>query len=142
MTSTHNVAGPATARRYAACLAVVLGTSIAACVPSLGAPLSTSAPPPDYALPAVGAGIVMAQAGPERGLTKEQFIERRRQAAIRQGKNPEQAAAMAPRLFDMIDTNHDGIIDRAEIAAFRAAHPGIGGGPGGAPPPGGAPMPH
>lgn len=83
------------------------------------------------------AGPMMAPPGPGRGMTRPQFIEWRRQAAARRGRDPARAAAVAARLFDVIDTDHDGLIDRAEIAAFRAAHPEIGArrGAGGPPPP-------
>src|SRR5579863_9307467 len=150
MTSASRVAGRARVKLYAACFAVIFGGGVAGCArgappPGPGAYAPPPGPaayaPPSYAAPVPGnppPGVMMAQAGPERGLTKAQFIERRRQAATRQGQNPEQAAATAPRLFDMIDTNHDGIIDRAEIDAFRAAHAGAGGAPHAAP--GAAPM--
>ena len=57
-------------------------------------------------------------------MTREQFIERRRQAAIARGADPERAAANAARIFAQIDMNHDGILDPSERAAWRASHPG------------------
>jgi hypothetical protein len=42
--------------------------------------------------------------------------------ALRMGRDPERAAAMAARRFDLMDTNHDGILEPEERAAWRAAH--------------------
>jgi len=57
-------------------------------------------------------------------MTREEFIERRRQAAIARGADPGRAAANAARIFAQMDMNHDGILDPSERAAWRASHPG------------------
>ncbi len=59
-----------------------------------------------------------AQPGHPRGMTREEFIQ--------------QAVRFANRRFDMMDTNHDGILTMQERRAWRMAHGGGGqGGPGG-----------
>lgn len=139
MTKATCLTGSPGARRRAGAAAVfaaVFAAGIAAWTPCPAAAATgdgdaaapagpAAAPPPAAAMPPSGPPMA-APAGPERGLTKPQFIERRREAAARHGRDPDRAAAGAARLFDVIDSNHDGLIDRAEITAFRAAHPEIG----------------
>jgi len=131
MKSARTIIGLAAARRAAAAAVIAVGVGIAG---QAGAgPLPT-----DPRALTAAAPLTYVQMGAERGLTKAQFIERRRQKATSEGQNPDQAAARAAQIFDLADTNHDGVLSRAEIDAFRAAHPGIGGGAahaGGAAPP-------
>ena len=47
------------------------------------------------------------------GITREQYMHRAQDRAGRR------AAAR----FDQMDTNHDGVLDRAEIRAWRSEHP-------------------
>jgi hypothetical protein len=47
------------------------------------------------------------------GLTRDQFIQRAQ----------ERAAQRAGARFDQMDANHDGVLDRAEIRAWRSQHP-------------------
>jgi len=47
------------------------------------------------------------------GITRDQFIQRAQ----------ERAAQRAGARFDQMDVNHDGILDRAEIRAWRSQHP-------------------
>jgi Skp family chaperone for outer membrane proteins len=46
------------------------------------------------------------------GVTRDQFIERAK----------ERAAQRAGARFDQMDTDHDGVLDRAELRAWRAQH--------------------
>jgi hypothetical protein len=48
------------------------------------------------------------------GMTRDQFIERAK----------DRAAQRAGTRFDQMDTNHDGVLDRAEIRAQHARHAG------------------
>jgi len=59
---------------------------------------STSAPP------------AVSSAG---GITREQYLQRVR----------ERAEQRAGTRFDQMDTNHDGVLDRAEMRAWRSQHP-------------------
>jgi hypothetical protein len=59
-------------------------------------------------------------------MTRDEFIERRRERATRKGADPNRAAAKAARQFDMMDTNHNGVIDPGERAAWKAARGGNG----------------
>lgn len=110
--AASKVPGRAIAPRRAALLLVALG----ALATTAGASVSP-------ARAQAGPGLTLVQA--ERGMTKAQFIERQQQKAMQQGQNPDQAAARAAQIFDMIDTNHDGVMTRTEVAAFKAAHPGM-----------------
>jgi hypothetical protein len=47
------------------------------------------------------------------GITRDQFIERAK----------DRAAQRAGTRFDQMDTDHDGVLDRAEIRAWRSQHP-------------------
>jgi hypothetical protein len=74
-------------------------------------------------------GAVFAQTGPQTaaiespapasptppaagGITREQYIERAQ----------ERASQRAAARFDQTDTNHDGVLDRAERRAWRSEH--------------------
>jgi hypothetical protein len=57
------------------------------------------------------------------GITRERFIARARHRAIMHGRNPELAARRAARKFNRIDADHNGVIERGEMQAWRAAHP-------------------
>ncbi|HVH76192.1 MAG TPA: hypothetical protein VM755_14855, partial [Stellaceae bacterium] len=58
-----------------------------------------------------------------RGITREQFIARARHRAVMHGRDPELAARHAARKFNRIDVDHNGVIERGEMQAWRAAHP-------------------
>jgi hypothetical protein len=47
------------------------------------------------------------------GITRDQFIERAK----------DRAAQRAGARFDQMDADHDGVLDRAEIRAWRNQHP-------------------
>jgi hypothetical protein len=47
------------------------------------------------------------------GVTRDQFIERAK----------DRAAQRAAARFDQMDADHDGVLDRAEIRAWRTQHP-------------------
>ena len=47
------------------------------------------------------------------GVTREQFLQRAQ----------ERAARRAGARFDQMDANHDGLLDRAEVGAWRSQHP-------------------
>ena len=47
------------------------------------------------------------------GITRDQFVERAK----------DRAAQRAGARFDQMDADHDGILDRAEIRAWRTQHP-------------------
>ena len=47
------------------------------------------------------------------GITRDQFTERAK----------DRAAQRAGTRFDQMDTNHDGVLDRTEIRAWRSQHP-------------------
>jgi hypothetical protein len=74
------------------------------------------------------AGAVSATAMPGYGggggITRDEYIEKARQRAVARGRDPDRAARWAARRFDQMDTNHDGVLDRAERAAWRQSHPG------------------
>jgi hypothetical protein len=90
-------------------LALVPGAAFAQAGPPGGpAPASPGGPPP-------------AAAPPPGAISREQFVERRAEAA--------------GRLFDEIDVNHTGYITRAQLRAWAAQRRGAAAaGPGGPPP--------
>lgn len=89
--------------------------------PYQGGPAAYQGPPPGYGGPGPAAG-----AGPMAGpITRAQFLERARNWALRTGHDPERVAAAASRRFEVMDSNHDGMLEPAERAAWRAAHPGL-----------------
>jgi hypothetical protein len=47
------------------------------------------------------------------GITRDQFIERAK----------DRAAQRAGARFDQMDADHDGVLDRAELRAWRTQHP-------------------
>ena len=47
------------------------------------------------------------------GITRDQFVQRAK----------DRAAERAGARFDQMDTNHDGVLDRAEMHAWRSQHP-------------------
>lgn len=53
------------------------------------------------------------------GITRDQFIERAK----------DRATQRAGARFDQMDTDHDGVLDRAEIRAWRTQHPRRAGAP-------------
>jgi hypothetical protein len=48
-----------------------------------------------------------------RGITRQQYVDRAQ----------ERAGQRAASRFDQMDANHDGVLDRAEIRAWRSEHP-------------------
>jgi hypothetical protein len=89
--------------------------------PAYGAQPPAYAAQPAYAAP--GAYREQrAYGGPAAGVSRDTFIAHRREVAMRKGRDPERAAAIAARRFDRMDTDHDGILTRDERQAWRAAH--------------------
>jgi hypothetical protein len=66
------------------------------------AALDSAAAPPPATAPATSGG-----------LTRDQFIQRAK----------DRAGQRAAARFDQMDANHDGVLDRAEMGAWRSAHP-------------------
>src|SRR5215469_11326825 len=64
---------------------------------------------------AAGGAPVAAPAAPSAagGLTRDQFIQRAK----------DRAGQRAASRFDEMDADHDGVLDRAEIRAWRSQHP-------------------
>src|SRR6516165_4604511 len=64
---------------------------------------------------AAPSGATAASPAPPRlgGLTREQYIQRAQ----------ERAARRAGAQFDAMDFDHDGVLEPAEIRAWRSAHP-------------------
>lgn len=69
-----------------------------------------TAPPQTAA--ADSAGTAPATAAPVGGITRDQFIERAK----------DRAGQRAAARFDQMDADHDGVLDRAEIRAWRSQH--------------------
>jgi len=84
-------------------------------------PSPTYGSAPDYG-PPPAYGSPPAYGGPAGGVTRDVFIARHRRMALRMDRDPERAAAVAARQFDLMDTDHDGILEPEERAAWRAAH--------------------
>ncbi len=85
-------------------------------LPTLAAPPApTPAPPPTMAPPPAPAepptAATPAAPAPE-GITRDDYIAKARDVA----------AKRAATRFDAMDANHDGILTKQEIAAYRAAH--------------------
>ena len=78
-------------------LSLLPATSFAQTAPQTAAAVDSAAP-----APMGGAGI-----------TRDQFIERAK----------DRAAQRAGARFDQMDTDHDGVLDRTEIRAWRTQHP-------------------
>ena len=66
-------------------------------------------PSPSGAVPPTDA----VAASPADGISRDDYIAKARDAA----------AKRAATRFDAMDANHDGILTKDEIAAYRAAHP-------------------
>lgn len=64
------------------------------------------------AAPARAASSPASVASGADGITREEYMKRAQERA------GERAAAR----FDQLDTNHDGVLDRAEIRAWRSQH--------------------
>ena len=52
-------------------------------------------------------------AAPAGGITRQQYVDRAQ----------ERAGQRAAARFDQMDANHDGVLDRGEIRAWRSQHP-------------------
>jgi hypothetical protein len=144
------VARPFSRPRRAALFASLCGLMLAGCAaapppPGYGPPPGYAppsytppagyAPPSGYGAPAgYNPGPAAYAPAPTRSFTRAQFVAMFRRMAERRGGDPERAAGVANRRFDMIDTDHDGIIQPYELQAWRAAH---GRQAGQQPPPGG-----
>ena len=72
--------------------------------------LAQTAPPQTAAVDSAAPAQAAAAPG---GITRDQFIERAK----------ERAGQRAAARFDQMDTDHDGVLDRAEIRAWRSQHP-------------------
>ena len=73
--------------------------------------LAQTAPPQTAAVDS--AAPAPAAASAPGGITRDEFVERAK----------ERAGQRAAARFDQMDTDHDGILDRAEIRAWRSQHP-------------------
>ncbi|MBV9378302.1 MAG: hypothetical protein JO320_25210 [Alphaproteobacteria bacterium] len=82
-----------------AVLSLAPAAALAQTAPQIAAAESTAAAP---SAPA-GSG----------GITRDQFIQRAK----------DRAAQRAATRFDQMDTDHDGVLDRAELRAWRNQHP-------------------
>ena len=79
------------------------------------AAFAQTAPPQTAAVDSAAPAQAVAPA--PGGITRDQFIERAK----------ERAGQRAAARFDQMDTDHDGVLDRAEIRAWRSQHPRRGG---------------
>jgi hypothetical protein len=90
-------------------LSLLPATAYAQTNPQTAAAEGASSPTPTTTAPAMttptpsGAG----------GITREQYLQHAQ----------ERAGQRAGAHFDQMDTNHDGVLDRAEIRAWRSQHP-------------------
>jgi len=82
-----------------AVLSLAPAAALAQTAPQIAAAESTAAAPPT---PTASGGI-----------TRDQFIQRAK----------DRAAQRAATRFDEMDTDHDGVVDRAELRAWRSQHP-------------------
>ena len=73
--------------------------------------LAQTAPPQTAAVDSPTAAPAAPSA--PSGVTRDQFIERAK----------ERAGQRAAARFDQMDIDHDGVLDRAEIRAWRSQHP-------------------
>jgi hypothetical protein len=80
-------------------LSLAPAAALAQTAPQIAAAESTAAPPP--------------AATASAGITRDQFIQRAK----------DRAAQRAATRFDQMDTDHDGVVDRAELRAWRSQHP-------------------
>lgn len=67
----------------------------------------------DSATLAPAAAPAPAATSPAGGITRDQFIQRAK----------DRAGQRAAARFDQMDANHDGILDRDEVRAWRTEHP-------------------
>ena len=79
---------------------------------SSAAVAQTMATPPPAAPPAAPGPSAVPASPASAGLTRDDYIQRAQ----------ERAAKAAAKRFDAMDTDHDGILTPAEVAAYRAAH--------------------
>jgi hypothetical protein len=93
-------------------------------------PASYGAPPPaGYdGPPPAGYGGAPGSYGSAPGgqggtVTRTQFIQRVMRRATAANRDPQLAAQRAGAVFDQIDVNHAGVVSRAQIDAWRQAHP-------------------
>ena len=63
--------------------------------------------------PSASAAPSAAASTPEGGISRDDYIAKARAAAEKR----------AATRFDAMDANHDGVLTKDEIAAYRAAHP-------------------
>ena len=77
------------------------------------APAAPPAPPapPAPSVPTPPPAMAPAATAPD-GITRDDYIAKAR----------DEAAKRAGDRFDAMDTNHDGVLTKEEIAAYRAAH--------------------
>jgi hypothetical protein len=142
------LAGSRRPRLAAAGIALCSALAVAGCVyppppEAVYPPPPGAAPPPGYAPPAAPAagyapgaaypaqgsayaapaayGSRQAYGGPAAGIPRDAFVARWREIALRKGRDPERAAALAARRFERMDTDHDGILQPEERAAWQAA---------------------
>ena|SRR5215467_4731654 len=80
-------------------LSLAPAASLAQTAPQIAAAESTAAAPP------TPTGI--------NGITRDQFIQRAK----------DRAEQRATTRFDQMDSDHDGVLDRAEMRAWRTQHP-------------------
>ena len=96
-------------------VALMILVSSAAIAQTPTAPTTPSAPPPTLATPPAAATppeATTATAPAPEGISRDDYIAKARDTA----------AKRAATRFDAMDTNHDGILTKQEIAAYRAAH--------------------
>jgi len=91
-----------------ALIAALVGASL---VPAVALAQQPTVPQQTAAIEApVAAPAAPSAAG---GLTRDQFIQRAK----------DRAGQRAASRFDEMDADHDGVLDRAEIRAWRSQHP-------------------
>jgi hypothetical protein len=83
-------------------LPLLSATGFAQTGPQSAAVVENSAAAPSNATPSRPAGI-----------TREQYLQRAQERAVQR----------AGARFDEMDTDHDGVLDRAELRAWRSQHP-------------------
>jgi hypothetical protein len=101
--------------RSFAIVALMILVSSAAIAQTPTAPTTPSAPPPTMAPPPAPAeppAATAATAPAPEGISRDDYIAKARDVA---GKR-------AATRFDEMDANHDGILTKQEIAAYRAVH--------------------
>jgi hypothetical protein len=98
----------------ALCLALstVPGVVLAQSGPPPGSPPESGPPPGAY-----------PPSEPRGAITRDQFVQRAVDRATKAQKDPQKAAERAGARFDQMDTGHTGVLTRAQMKAWRAAHP-------------------